>query len=329
MDKRVIVTGGAGFIGSYLVKKLLLNGYKVCVIDSVIRGDQSRISDVLSEIDFYQADIRDEEIILNIFKKVKADLVIHLAAINGTENFYNHPQLVLDVGIKGMLSVINACHKTNVLDLIVASSAEVYQKPDKIPTSEKVSLMIPDSLNSRYSYGGSKIISELISFNYFKDYFRKVQVFRPHNVYGPNMGWKHVIPQFISEINKLSRTQEILTLTIQGNGKETRAFCYVDDIIDGILKIYNFGKHREIYNIGNNKEISILELINHLEILMNVKIKVKNSDIKQGSVSRRCPDLYKIYSLGYSAKVNLEEGLKRTIQWYMKNSNKILKNKLL
>ena len=91
MDKRVIVTGGAGFIGSYLVKKLLLNGYKVCVIDSVIRGDQSRISDVLSEIDFYQADIRDEEIILNIFKKVKADLVIHLAAINGTENFYNHP----------------------------------------------------------------------------------------------------------------------------------------------------------------------------------------------------------------------------------------------
>jgi UDP-glucose 4-epimerase len=327
--KKVIVTGGVGFIGSYLVKRLVQDGYKVSVIDSIIRGDKSRISNILNEIDFYEADIRDEDFILKIFKKAKADLVIHLAAVNGTENFYNHPQLVLDVGIRGMLSVINACQKTNVFDLIVASSAEVYQKPDKIPTSEQVSLMIPNSLNPRYSYGGSKIASELIAFNYFKDHFRKVQIFRPHNVYGPNMGWKHVIPQFIVKIKELNSKKNDLELNIQGNGKETRAFCYIDDIIDGIMRIYNYGDHREIYNIGNNKEISILKLIEHLENLMNIKVKIKKSRVQQGSVLRRCPDLSKMLNIGYLPKINIEDGLEKTIEWYLKKSEKKLINKLL
>lgn len=327
--KKVIVTGGVGFIGSYLVKRLVQDGFRVSVIDSIIRGDKSRITDILSEIDFYEADIRDEDAILEIFKKAKVDLVIHLAAVNGTENFYNHPQLVLDVGIKGMLSVVNACKKTNVFDLIVASSAEVYQKPDKIPTSEQVSLMIPNSLNPRYSYGGSKIISELIAFNYFKDHFRKIQIFRPHNVYGPNMGWKHVIPQFIVKIKELNSKKNDFELNIQGNGQETRAFCYIDDIIDGIMQMYNYGKHREIYNIGNNQEISIVKLIEHIENLMNIKVKIKKSDVQQGSVLRRCPDLSKMLSIGYLPKINIEDGLEKTIGWYLQNSEKELINKLL
>ena len=327
--KKVIVTGGVGFIGSYLVKRLVQDGFRVSVIDSIIRGDKSRITDILSEIDFYEADIRNEDAILEIFKKAKVDLVIHLAAVNGTENFYNHPQLVLDVGIKGMLSVVNACKKTNVFDLIVASSAEVYQKPDKIPTSEQVSLMIPNSLNPRYSYGGSKIISELIAFNYFKDHFRKVQIFRPHNVYGPNMGWKHVIPQFIVKIKELNSKKNDFELNIQGNGQETRAFCYIDDIIDGIIQMYNYGKHREIYNIGNNQEISIVKLIEHIENLMNIKVKIKKSDVQQGSVLRRCPDLSKMLSIGYLPKINIEDGLEKTIGWYLQNSEKELINKLL
>ena len=327
--KKVIVTGGVGFIGSYLVKRLVQDGFRVSVIDSIIRGDKSRITDILSEIDFYEADIRDEDAILEIFKKAKVDLVIHLAAVNGTENFYNHPQLVLDVGIKGMLSVVNACKKTNVFDLIVASSAEVYQKPDKIPTSEQVSLMIPNSLNPRYSYGVSKIISELIAFNYFKDHFRKVQIFRPHNVYGPNMGWKHVIPQFIVKIKELNSKKNDFELNIQGNGQETRAFCYIDDISDGIIQMYNYGKHREIYNIGNNQEISIVKLIEHIENLMNIKVKIKKSDVQQGSVLRRCPDLSKMLSIGYLPKINIEDGLEKTIGWYLQNSEKELINKLL
>jgi UDP-glucose 4-epimerase len=328
MNKKVIVTGGLGFIGSYLVKKLIKKGWKVYIIDSAIRGNVERISDILSEIKLYQLDIRDEESVLSVFKKVKAELVIHLAAINGTENFYQHPQLVLEVGIKGILSIINACQKADVPDLILASSAEVYQEAKIIPTSEDVPLIIPNSLNPRYSYAGSKIISELIAFNYYKEHFRKVQVFRPHNIYGPDMGWKHVIPQLIMQINKLSNSYEVLPITIQGSGNETRAFCYIDDAINGILKMYELGKHREIYNIGNNQEISILKLINFIEDFINVKLKINISPLKQGSVLRRCPDISKISSIGYAPKINIEEGLKRTIKWYLNNSQESLKKSL-
>lgn len=328
MNKKVIVTGGLGFIGSYLVKKLIKEGWKVYIIDSAIRGNVERISDILSEIKLYQLDIRDEESVLGVFKKVKAELVIHLAAINGTENFYQHPQLVLEVGIKGILSIINACQKADVPDLILASSAEVYQEAKIIPTSEDIPLIIPNSLNPRYSYAGSKIISELIAFNYFKEHFRKVQVFRPHNIYGPDMGWKHVIPQLIMQINKLSNSYEVLPITIQGSGNETRAFCYIDDAVDGILKMYELGKHREIYNIGNNQEISILKLINFIEDFINVKLKINISPLKQGSVLRRCPDISKISSIGYAPKINIEEGLKRTIKWYLNNSQESLKKSL-
>ena len=110
-----------------------------------------------------------------------------------------------------MFSVVEACQDAGVYDLVVASSAEVYHQPQTVPTPEDAPLVIPDSFNPRYSYAGSKLVSELISFNCGRDFFNKVQVFRPHNVYGPDMGFKHVIPQFfvraIKKIDKNKRKQ--------------------------------------------------------------------------------------------------------------------------
>lgn len=318
-NKTAVVTGGCGFIGSYLVKRLINLGWKVKVVDQLIRGSNSRLSDLVNnnKLEIFNFDIRNEELFSSILDSV--DVVFHLAAINGTNNFYKYPELVLDVGIKGMLSVVNGCIKNKIYNLVVASSAEVYQTPIDVPTNEEVALTIPNSSNPRFSYGGSKIISELIAFNYGASHFNKLQIFRPHNVYGPNMGWKHVIPEFIIKIIESKKNNG--KLQIKGTGYETRAFCYVDDIVDGIMCMYDFGSHREIYHIGNDSEINIIELANIISKILGLNISFENIDIEEGSTLRRCPDISKMKLLGYRPKINLEIGLAKTVQWYLSNKN--------
>ncbi len=328
MSKRVIVTGGGGFIGSFLVKRLVSDGWDVGVIDTMVRGDAGRFAEVADQVRLHSIDVRDEVAVTLAVRG--ADVVMHLAAINGTENFYKQPELVMDVGIRGALSVINACRKAGVPDLVVASSAEVYQMPPKVPTSENIPLMLPNSLNPRYSYGGSKIVSELIAFNYGRDHFRKVQVFRPHNVYGPDMGLKHVIPQFILRAAKvLAGGQGPYEFVIQGEGQETRAFSYVDDVVDGILTMYEKGKHREIYHIGNDEEVSIRELVGRVGEVMGGKLTILPTQAPEGATPRRCPDISKMRKLGYSPKIYLKEGLSRTVAWYLANSGFVTSNELM
>ena len=135
------------------------------------------------------------------------DEVHHLAFVNGTEFFYSQPDLVLDVGVRGMVNVIDSCRKHNIGTLMLASSSEVYQTPPKVPTDETAPLAIPDPLNPRYSYGGGKLISELMAINYGRKYFNRVLIFRPHNIYGPDMGWEHVVPQLALRLNAAAQAQ--------------------------------------------------------------------------------------------------------------------------
>ena len=123
------------------------------------------------------------------------------------------------------------------MDLIIASSADIPNS--NVIQLQKIALTLPNSLNPRYSYGGSKIISELIALNYHREHFQKLQIFRPHNVYGPDMGWKHVIPQFINQAIKSTEKSKNgkAQFLIQGDGNETRSFCYVDDVVDHLLCI--------------------------------------------------------------------------------------------
>jgi UDP-glucose 4-epimerase len=316
MGKRVVVTGGGGFIGAYLVKRLVHDGWDVAVVDSMVRGDASRFAEVADDVELFTSDVRDQAALEKAF--AGAEVVMHLAAINGTENFYKQPELVLEVGMLGAMAVANAGRAMDVPDLVFASTAEVYQTPAVIPTPETIPLMLPDSLNPRYSYGGGKIVSELIAFNYGREHYRQVQVFRPHNVFGPNMGWKHVEPQFIMRAlaAKDAHPEGKAPFDIQGDGTETRSFCYVDDVVQGILTMYADGGHREIYHIGSDEEISILDLAGRIGTIVGVDLDVRPGEAPTGGTRRRCADISKMRSLGWSPEVDLNEGLERTVAWY-------------
>jgi UDP-glucose 4-epimerase len=326
---KVVVTGGGGFIGAYLSRSLVERGWDVTVVDTMIRGDAGRLTPVIDQLRLVTADVRDEAALTEAF--AGAEVVMHLAAINGTENFYTRPELVLDVGIRGAIAVVNACRAAGVPDLVVASTAEVYQTPSVVPTPETIPLMLPDSLNPRYSYGGSKIASELIAFNYAQEHFRKVQVFRPHNVYGPDMGFKHVIPQFVlrAAAALAAADSRQVAFPIQGDGRETRAFCYVDDIVEGILTMYADGGHREIYHIGNDHEVSIAELAALVGKQLGAQLDVQPSTAPTGGTPRRCPDISKLGALGYRPAIGLEEGLARTVAWYLEHPEPNSANELL
>jgi UDP-glucose 4-epimerase len=308
---------------------LVRDGWDVAVVDTMVRGDVSRLAEVTDHVELFTCDVRNQDALERAF--AGAEVVMHLAAINGTENFYKRPELVLDVGLRGALAVVNAGRSAGVPDLVVASTAEVYQTPEIVPTPETIALTLPNSLNPRYSYGGSKIVSELIAFNYAQEHYRQVQVFRPHNVYGPDMGWKHVIPQFITRAidRRDANPAGSVPFEIQGDGSETRAFCFVDDIVSGVLTMYAHGGHREIYHIGNDEEVTIGDLAGRVGKNLGVELDIRLGEAAAGGTPRRCPDITKMRSLGYRPEICLDEGLQSTVSWYLEHSRDAVTNELM
>jgi len=316
--KRYLVTGGSGFIGSALAKSLVDSGNFVRVFDNNSRGNLRRLDSFINKIDFVQGDIRNLSEVSNACKGI--DSICHLAYVNGTKFFYENPDLVLDVGVKGMINIIDAAKENSVKEIVLASSSEVYQTPELIPTPEDASLIVPDPLNPRFSYGGGKLISELLAINNAK-YFEKVLIFRPHNVYGPDMGWEHVIPQFIVRLAEDSDNfiSDSIDFEIQGSGNETRAFIYIDDFIKGLNLVINKGENLNIYHVGTDKEISISDLVHQIGTLLNKNIIIRPGSLQHGSTLRRCPDITKLKKLGFNPSSNLSDGLSKTLEWYLNN----------
>jgi len=319
MSKIYLVTGGSGFLGSALVKRLVKEGYKVRVLDNNFRGLKERLKEVMNKIEFVEGDIRDSKKVKKAMQKI--DGIFHLAFIQGTRNFYQKPELVLDVAVKGMINLIESARENKVKEFFLASSSEVYQSPPTIPTPEEVPLSIPDVLNPRYSYAGGKIINELMAINYGRKCFERVIIFRPHNIYGPDMGKEHVIPELILKIRNLMKKnfQKELQLQIQGDGNQTRAFCYISDFIEALIILLKKGKHLNIYHIGNPEEIKIKDLVEKIGNILDRKIKIVPGPPAAGSPQRRCPDISKISRLGYRPRVSLDKGLVPTVDWYLKN----------
>jgi len=304
--KNILVTGGTGFIGSAISKALCLKNYNVTVFDNNSRG---KIDNIYKhkKIKFIRGDIRNYKNVLKACEKI--DTVIHLAAVNGTKFFYEKPSTVLEVAAKGIINIIEACRKKKIKNLFLASSSEVYHHPNKIPTDENESIKIPDIMNPRFSYAGGKIFTELMGIHFGRKFFKRLIIFRPHNVYGKNMGNEHVIPEFISRMKK-NRSNIFF---IKGSGKETRSFIHIDDFVKAFLLVFKKGKHMNIYNIGTESMVSINQLCKLIASILQKRIVVKNKPIAKGGTKVRCPNIAKIKKLGKIKFLTLKEGLKKVI----------------
>ena len=319
--KTYLVTGGTGFIGSALARRLLGLGHAVRVLDNGWRGSHARLSDIADRIDLVSGDVRDAETVARAVRGV--DAVCHLASVNGTAFFYEKPDLVLEVGVKGIVNVLDACIKAGVGELFVASSSEVYQTPPVVPTDETAPLAIPDPMNPRYSYGAAKIISEIMALNYGRRQIDRVLIFRPHNVYGPDMGWEHVLPEFVLRMRELKEEfDKTVDFPIQGTGTETRAFVFIDDFIDGLMMLLERGRHLGIYHIGTTEETSIAEVAERTGAFYGRRVRVVPGPPAEGGTPRRCPDIRKLAALGYRPRVALSDGLPVLARWYDANADK-------
>lgn len=318
---KILVTGGSGFIGAALVKALVTEGHAVRVLDDNSRGAPRRLAEVADAVEFVAGDVRDAAAVEAAVRG--CDEVHHLAFVNGTEFFYGAPELVLEVGVKGIVNVIDACRNQGVGRLVLASSSEVYQTPPKIPTDESAPLVVPDPMNPRYSYGAGKIISEIMAINFGRRFFERVLIFRPHNVYGPDMGWEHVIPQFAIRMKQAvsEHRNGVIPFPIQGTGDETRSFCHVKDLVSGVLVMRDKGEHLGIYHIGTSEEVTIAEVARRVAAYFERTIELQPGPAPEGGTSRRCPDISKLRALGFEPRISLSEGLREAVAWYDKNAH--------
>lgn len=316
---KVLVTGGAGFIGFHLAKHLSKN-HDVTICDNLYRGkmdDEFKELIEKSNVDFVKTDLSVMDDVSKLDKDY--DQVYHLAAINGTKRFYETPDEVLRVDTLACINILEWFSTCNKKDrkILFSSSSETYaglSKLDKlpIPTPEVETLVVEDIFNPRWSYGGSKIIGELLFINYSRKRNFRASIIRYHNSYGPRMGTEHVISEFCL---RLIRNET--PFNIYG-GSETRAFDYIEDTVSATEVVMNSEKaDDQVVNIGNDsEEITMTDMAKMLFTITGKSPEIKVTDAPEGCVKRRCPDISKLRSLGFEPKTSLKEGLKKTFDWY-------------
>ena len=324
-DVNILLTGGAGFIGFYLSKKLIEEGHQLTIIDNLSRNkmDEDFRTFIANEnVRFIQADLTDK----GFYKELDNHYhrIIHLAAINGTKYFYEKPYEVLRVNILSLINLLEWVDESNCEKFLFSSSSEAYagtireensNTSQYIPTKEDIPLTIDDIFNERFSYGGSKLAGELLTINYFKKVRVPFCILRYHNIYGPRMGFEHVIPEFSKRIFLQENPFKIY------GGQETRAFCFIGDAVEATyLLSCNENCNDEVFHVGNNlEEISILDLAQMMLDKAESKSPIEIEEAPIGSVSRRCPDISKLCSLtSYTPEINLATGVELTLEWYIK-----------
>jgi nucleoside-diphosphate-sugar epimerase len=323
--KTALVTGGAGFIGFHLANYLWELGYSVTILDDFSRGqNDSEIADFTAKqrVHCISADMTEKY----FYKELagRYDEVYHLAAVNGTKNLYIFPEKVLRVNILALMSMLEWANKENCGKFLFTSSSEAYagtiaeygDRYDYIPTKETIPLAINDLFNPRFSYGGSKLIGELLTINFLNAKNVPFSIVRYHNIYGPRMGFDHVIPEFCRRV--FDKADPFIVF----GGDETRSFCYVKDGVMATKAVMGADKtNSRIIHIGNSaEEIRIIDLASMLLNILNHKVKLDIQAAPKGSVKRRLPDTDKLKELtGFSARIALKDGLKITSEWYMNN----------
>mgnify|MGYP000861066999 CR=1 FL=1 len=315
---KYLITGGAGFIGVNLAQKLSENKKnKIYLMDNLSKDiNNKKFSELIKNknIIFLKKDLSNKASYPNIFN---FDYIFHFAAILGVKTVIDNPFITLKENIKTSINLIDFSKKQKKLKkLCFTSTSEVYaytleNKLARYPTPENIDFIISKDFNPRSAYLLSKIVVEYL-INYSRLNF---VIFRPHNIFGPDMGFSHVIPQLTKKILNKKRKNILVN-----NSNHKRTFCYIDFAIDLIVKISHDKKStKKIYNIGSpDKDISILQLAKKISKILRLKKKLLPSKkLKDNSPKKRRPDMNK--SLNYiKTKHNFEEGLKETVLWYKK-----------
>lgn len=299
----ILVTGGAGNIGSSLVKKLSENNnYCIVVVDSLLTGQKAKIP-TNENVIFIRGNVNNYHDISAIFHKFHFDYVFHLAAVVGVQRTLNNPLWVLE-DIKGFENILNLSKNTHVKKVYFSSSSEVYGEPFEIPQNEHTT-----PLNSKLPYAIVKNVGEAYLKSYQQEFDLNYTIFRFFNTYGPNQSKDFVIPKFI---NLALKNED---LTIYGDGLQTRTFCYIDDTIDTILKIHSNNLiNNDVINIGNDVEYTMVELAELIIKLTESSSKIVHLPaLKEGDMNRRCPDIKKMKAILERDLVRVEEGIEKYI----------------
>jgi len=313
-----LVTGGAGFIGSHLCDTLLSKNLKVICLDSFDdyydpRIKRNNIESALTNQNFtlFEGDIRDKKLLENIFSKFKIDLVFHLAARAGVRPSIQYPELYFDVNVNGTITLLEAMRKFNISNLIFASSSSVYGNSDKIPFSEEDIIDKPIS-----PYAASKRACELICYTYHFLYSFNIFCLRFFTVFGPRQRPEMAISKFVNAI----RHNEIVEL--YGDGTTSRDYTFVKDIINGICRVLNHLNGFEIFNLGSGRAITLIEMVETIQEVLNKKAIIKWKEFQPGDVKKTIANIEKAKKyLNYYPAFSFKEGIKEFVDWSIKNNS--------
>lgn len=309
--RKVLVTGGAGFIGSHLVDALIEQGADVTTVDDLSNG---RIENVNRKARFICASINDKKAMSECL--VDSDFVFHLAADTATRETsmgFKDPFAEMTVNAKGSVNILKCVMDCNPsANIIFASSAAVYGEPKFIPVDEE------HPTEPVSPYGISKLASEKYLIAYFKEFGTKAVVARIFNTYGPRQS-RYVIHDIIKKLHTDSSQLELM-----GTGSIIRDYAYVSDTVDALILIAERGKYGEVYNVAGGNPISIETLayliLKERKLAGKTKVKYTGASWK-GDITRMIANINKVKQLGYQPKINLETGIKKTLNWFLHNSS--------
>lgn len=306
-DNQVLVTGGAGFIGSHLCKRLVAEGFDVLCVDNFFTGSRANVADLINKFNF---ELLRHDVTFPLH--VEVDRIYNLACPASPVHYQFDPVQTIKTNVNGAINMLGLAKRVGA-KILQASTSEIYGDPEEHPQTEKYwGRVNPIGIRSCYDEG--KRCAETLSFDYHRQHKVKIKVVRIFNTYGPNMHPNdgRVVSNFIVQALKGQN------ITIYGGGKQTRSFCYVDDLIEGMVKTMdlNDGVVGPI-NLGNPNEITILELAEKIIGLVGGTSKLVHEPLPGDDPKQRKPDISLAKStLNWEPKVSLDDGLARTISYF-------------
>ena len=308
---KYLVTGGAGFIGSYLCERLISRGEQAIILDNYSTSSISNIGGFQQQVKVVEGNILNKSLVDELV--AESDYVVHLAAALGVLNIVNKPLDSLRTNIQGTEVVLEAANKHNK-PILIASTSEIYGKNDKVPLNEEDDRIIGHPLKSRWSYSEAKAVDESLAYFCYLENKLPIRIVRLFNTVGPRQVGHYgmVLPRFVSAALKNEPLQ------VYGTGEQIRCFCHVEDAVRALLQVMDSDKSiGEVFNIGNNQQISILELAKRVIQITDSKseiIKIPYTEAYPDGfedMQRRVPDISKIKNvLGWSPQIGLDQTIK-------------------